>query len=105
MRDTFNMGYDLQQAGYQFEVDGNSNIKNNKLLEIIADDFVSAASKKAGINCNKQTILSTFSRSLKKVTANEPILICYITGDAQIDVKSINRSNPLLHNLFVEVLG
>lgn len=99
------MGYDLQEAGYRFEVTGNEKVENAELLRTIAEDFVKAARQKAGLVCNDRVILSRFNDFLPKVTAAEPILILYIDGEANFDLKFINRTNPLFHNLFVEDLA
>jgi hypothetical protein len=41
MKDTFNMGYDLKQAGYQFNTEDSD--ENMQLLHTIAEDFIKAA--------------------------------------------------------------
>jgi hypothetical protein len=104
MKDTFNMGYDLQQAGFDFAAAVERNNNNTELLQGIAADFVNASRQKAGIICDKKSIFQKFDESLPSLNASEPILILYIDAEAKLDMKCINRSNPLFHNLFVEDL-
>lgn len=105
MKDTFNMGYDLQQAGFDFAAVDRRNGHNLELLNGIAEDFVKASFQKAGIKCDKEEVLYRFDEALAVMNNAEPVLIIYVDSAATLRVKSINRSNPLFTNLFVEAFA
>jgi|GEM_PF-2371098 hypothetical protein len=105
MKDTFHMGYDLGQAGFDFTAVQKRNNHNIELLNGIAEDFVKASDRKAGIKCDKEEILYRFYEAIPLLTTAEPILILYITSNSMITLKFINRSNPLFNNLFIEELS
>ena len=104
MKDTFNMGYDLQLAGFDFAAVDKRNAHNLDLLNGIAEDFVKASLQKAGIKCDKEELLYRFDQAIPALNHAEPILILYVNSEAAPAVKFINRSNPLFTNLFVEEL-
>lgn len=99
------MGYDLLQAGFDFEAISKRNNHNVELLNGIAEDFVKAARQKAGINCDKEAILYRFYEAVPLLSITAPILILYVTSEKALEIKFINRSNPLFGNLFVEDLA
>jgi predicted xylose isomerase-like sugar epimerase len=105
MKDTFNMGYDLQQAGFDFAAVNQRNEHNLELLNGIAEDFVKASFQKAGIKCDKEEVLYRFDEALPAMNSAEPVLIVYADSAAALRVKFINRSSPLFTNLFVEELA
>lgn len=100
MKDTFNMGYDLQQAGFDFAAVHQRENHNIELLKGIAEDFVKVTDQKAGIKCDKEAITCLFYESAPN--AAEPVMILYVNAEAKLGIKFINRSNPLFRNLFVE---
>jgi len=104
MKDTFNMGYDLQRAGFDFAAVDKRNGHNMELLNGIAEDFVKASLQKAGIKCNKEEILYRFDEATPALNHADPILILYVNSEVSVEVKFINRSNSLFAKLFVEEL-
>jgi hypothetical protein len=102
MKDTFHMGYDLAQAGFDFTYVHQT--ENTAIITGIAEDFVKASLHKAGVAGNKEEILYRFDEAIPALTVAEPILILAISSSAAISVRFINRSNPLFHNLFIEEL-
>lgn len=96
------MGYDLKQAGYQFNTEDSD--ENMQLLHTIAEDFIKAARLKAGVNCDKETILLRFKHTSPFI-ATQPVLILYIDAERKFDIKLINRSSRLFNHLFVEDLA
>lgn len=105
MNDTFHMGYDLEQAGFDFVAVNKRNNHNIELLKGIADDFVKASIHKAGIKCDKEEIFYSFYEALPALTIAEPILILYVNSSSAITIRFINRLNPLFGNLFIEELS
>lgn len=98
------MGYDLQQAGFDFAVVNKRNSHNLELLHGIADDFVKAARQKAGVTCDKEEIFHRFDESIPVLYADEPVMVLYVNAEAKLTIQYINRSNPLFHHLFAEEL-
>jgi hypothetical protein len=102
MKDTFHMGYNLGQAGFDFVAQEKKNNYNIEVLNGIAEDFVNASKKKAGVSCDKEEILNRFYEAAPVLTTAVPILVIYINSSYKIMLKFINRSNPLFSNLFIE---
>ena len=102
MKDTFHMAYDLDQAGFNFLALEKKNNYNLELLNGIAEDFVNASKKKAGVSCDKQDILTSFYETSPVPTTAAPILVIYVNNNFKIMIKFINRSSRLFRNLFLE---
>ena len=105
MKDTFHMGYDLEQAGFDFADVNKRNNHNIELLNGIAEDFVKASGNKARIIADKEELFYRFYEAIPALTIAEPILILSISSSSAITIKFINRSSPLFSNLFVEELS
>jgi len=99
------MGYDLEQAGFDFTAVHKRNHHNIELLNGIAEDFVKASEHKAGIITGKEEIFYRFYEAMPALMPAEPILILSVSSSCAITIKFINRTNPLFSNLFVEELS
>ncbi|MGY3053031.1 hypothetical protein ACVWYG_001228 [Pedobacter sp. UYEF25] len=102
MKDTFHMGYDLGEAGFNFMPLEKQNNFNTELLNGIAEDFINVSKQKSGKICNKGEILNRFYDAAIRPTTEEPILIIYLNSAHGIMLKFINRSNPLFNRLFTD---
>ena len=105
MKDTFHMGYDLEQAGFDFAAVNKRNNHNIELLDGIVEDFVKASGHKAGIKTDKEELFYRFDEAIPVLAIAEPILILSVSSTSAITIKLINRSNPLFRTLFVEELA
>jgi len=99
------MGYDLEQAGFDFATVDKRNNHNIELLDGIVEDFVKASGHKAGIKTDKEELFYRFDEAIPVLAIAEPILILSVSSTSAITIKLINRSNPLFRTLFVEELA